>query len=209
MSTAPWTASTPNAPPPGWPGSSTICPTGTCAAHGAGSGRATPAALATLHECLDTLTRMLAPLLPFVTDRVWQATVAATDPAAPDSVHLAPWPEDRPDLLDPDLTEQMALVRRVVEFGRTTRAESGVKIRQPLARGLVAAPGWDGFAPGLRAEIAAELNVLTLDPGHHLHRGARTGRPAPGIRPERRSDLPAAHCLTGSRADHRRLPSGR
>ena len=122
-----------------------------------------PAALATLHECLDALTRMLAPLLPFVTDRVWQATVAATDPAAPDSVHLAAWPEDRPDLLDPDLAEQMALVRRVVELGRTTRAESGVKIRQPLARGLVAAPGWDGIAAGLRAEIAAELNVLTLD----------------------------------------------
>jgi isoleucyl-tRNA synthetase len=122
-----------------------------------------PAALATLHECLETLTRLLAPIAPFITERVWQALVVATDSDAPDSVHLATWPQRRPELVDTQLSGQMALVRRIVEVGRAARAGSAVKIRQPLSRVLVAAPGWDKLPDALRAEIAEELNVVKLD----------------------------------------------
>jgi isoleucyl-tRNA synthetase len=120
-------------------------------------------ALATLHECLEVVTRLLAPIVPFITDRMWQALVVSTDARAPESVHLATWPERRPDLIDAKLAEQMSTVRRLVELGRTARAGSGLKIRQPLARGLVAAAGWESLPEDLRAEIAEELNVLTLD----------------------------------------------
>ena len=58
-----------------------------------------------------------------------------------------------------ELGEQMALVRRLVELGRAARAESGVKTRQPLARALVAAPGWAALPAELRREVADELNV--------------------------------------------------
>jgi isoleucyl-tRNA synthetase len=121
-----------------------------------------PAALATLHECLDTVTRLLAPLVPFITDRVWRALVVATDPSAPDSVHLASWPQRRPEAVNLQLSAHVALVRRLVDLGRTARAESKTKIRQPLARALVNAPGWDELPDELRAEIAEELNVAAV-----------------------------------------------
>jgi isoleucyl-tRNA synthetase len=124
-----------------------------------------PAALATLHECLELLTRLLAPLIPFVTEYVWGALFATT--SGIESVHLTVWPIPRVvEGSDRDaedaLAEQVALVRRLVELGRAARAESGVKTRQPLARALVSAPDWAAVPEGLRREVAEELNVLDL-----------------------------------------------
>ena len=124
--------------------------------------QADPAALRTLHEVLETVTRLMAPLVPFVTERVWQDLVVPVTPDAPDSVHLATWPEADLSLVDPDLSSDMLLVRRLVELGRATRAESGVKTRQPLSRALVAAQGFELLGDDLREQIAEELNVATL-----------------------------------------------
>ncbi len=101
-----------------------------------------PAALATLHTCLETLTRLLAPMAPFITERVWQDLVRPVTPDAAESVHLASFPVADPELVDDELSRQMALVRRLVELGRAARAESKVRTRQPLARALVAASGF-------------------------------------------------------------------
>jgi len=120
---------------------------------------ADPAALATLHTVLETVTRLMAPLVPFVTERVWQDLVRPVTPDAPESVHLAAWPAADKDAIDGRLGEQVALVRRLVELGRATRAESGVKTRQPLGRALVGAGGWAGLDAELRAQVAEELNV--------------------------------------------------
>ncbi|MDT0264987.1 isoleucine--tRNA ligase [Streptomyces sp. DSM 44915] len=124
--------------------------------------QADPAALRTLHEVLETVTRLMAPLVPFITERVWQDLVVPVTPEAPDSVHLASWPEADPSLVDPDLSSDMLLVRRLVELGRATRAESGVKTRQPLSRALVAAQGFELLGDDLREQIAEELNVVSL-----------------------------------------------
>jgi isoleucyl-tRNA synthetase len=121
-----------------------------------------PAALATLHECLDVLTRLLAPFVPFVTDRVWQDLVRPVDDAAAESVHLADWPQADPQRIDPQLSARMALVRRLVELGRAARAESGVKTRQPLGRALIGARGWETLPLQLRDQVADELNVVDL-----------------------------------------------
>jgi isoleucyl-tRNA synthetase len=119
-----------------------------------------PAALQTLHDCLRTLTLLLAPFVPFATETVWRALFATTGEAA--SVHLATWPDVSGDAADADLSARMALVRRVVELGRAARAESNVKTRQPLARALVSAPGWAELPDELRAQVADELNVVVL-----------------------------------------------
>ncbi|MGP3970581.1 isoleucine--tRNA ligase [Streptomyces sp. 6N223] len=121
-----------------------------------------PAALRTLHEALETVTRLMAPLVPFITERVWQDLVVPVTPDAPDSVHLADWPEADMEMIDPDLSRDMLLVRRLVELGRATRAESGVKTRQPLSRALVAAQGFELLGDELREQIAEELNVTAL-----------------------------------------------
>ncbi|MCQ4081509.1 isoleucine--tRNA ligase [Streptomyces sp. RB6PN25] len=122
------------------------------------------AALRTLHDVIETVTRLLAPLVPFITERVWQDLVVPTTPNAPDSVHLSTWPTPDESLIDPALSAQMALARRLVELGRATRAESGVKTRQPLSRALIAANGFETLPDGLREQIAEELNVSELAP---------------------------------------------
>ena len=99
--------------------------------------RGDPAALATLHECLRILTLVLAPLTPFVAERVWQDLFASTSEELPPSVHLASWPEVDAALIDEDLSAQVAVVRRLVELGRSARAESRIPTRQPLGRALV------------------------------------------------------------------------
>jgi isoleucyl-tRNA synthetase len=123
---------------------------------------ADPAALATLHEVLDGLTRLMAPFTPFVTEEVWARAVAPglADPA--DSVHLAAWPAVDADARDEALVEQVALVRRLVELGRAARTSAKVRTRQPLARALVAAPGFGDLPRDLVAEVADELNVQEL-----------------------------------------------
>ncbi|MFI6702108.1 isoleucine--tRNA ligase [Streptomyces sp. NPDC050509] len=120
------------------------------------------AALRTLHDVVETVTRLMAPLTPFITERVWQDMVVPVDVDAPESVHLASWPQADLSVIDPTLSRQMALVRRLVELGRATRAESGVKTRQPLSRALIAATGFDALSSELRAQITEELNVSAL-----------------------------------------------
>ena len=122
-----------------------------------------PAALATLHECLYVVTLVLAPITPFVTERVWQDLFAATSDELPDSVHLAAWPQVDGSLVDDELATQMALVRRLVELGRAARAGSSVRTRQPLGRALVGGVGWATLSDELRQQVADELNVGHLD----------------------------------------------
>ncbi len=127
------------------------------AGHGSAEGAS---AFATLYECLETLTRLLAPFVPFVTDAVWDVLRADH---GPDSVHLARWPEPEHELVDEQLSERMALTRRLVELGRAARASSGTRTRQPLTRALVDAPGWRELPDGLRAQLAEELNVQAVE----------------------------------------------
>jgi isoleucyl-tRNA synthetase len=122
-----------------------------------------PAALATLHECLEVTTRLLAPFMPFITEEIHERLVCDVDDAAPDSVHLRDWPTLDPDAYDAELGNQMQLVRRLVELGRSARVESGMRTRQPLARALVAATDWDRMPAELRQHIADELNVVAVE----------------------------------------------
>ncbi|TFJ95266.1 FYVE, RhoGEF and PH domain-containing protein 1 [Platysternon megacephalum] len=121
-----------------------------------------PSALWTLHECLDVLTRLMAPLTPFITERVWQDLFVATG-ADVDSVHLAAWPVAQAALVDDQLEESMAATRRLVELGRAARAESKMKIRQPLARILVPSNLLAQLTDELRGELLDELNVRAVE----------------------------------------------
>ncbi len=121
------------------------------------------AALSTLHECLYVVTLMMAPFTPFLADAVWEGVVKAAWPDVPDSVHLASWPAVDGSLVDPELSGQVALVRRLVDLGRQARAESRTKTRQPLGRALVSALGWQQLPAELRELVATELNVVALE----------------------------------------------
>jgi isoleucyl-tRNA synthetase len=123
-----------------------------------------PSALATLHDTLDTLTRLMAPLVPFITERVWQDVVRPADPSAAESVHLATWPATDATAEDEDLSAAVALARRLVELGRAARADAKVRTRQPLRRALVGTSAWSRLTDELRAEVAEELNVGSVEP---------------------------------------------
>ena len=120
------------------------------------------AALATLHQCLVTLTQLLAPMVPFIAEHTWQVLVRVADPSVAHSVHLTDFPISDSALIKRDLNQQVAMTRRVVELGRSARAESGIKIRQPLGRALISAHGWSLLPDEMKAQIADELNVQDL-----------------------------------------------
>jgi isoleucyl-tRNA synthetase len=113
------------------------------------------AALHALWYALVQTLRVLAPILPFVTDELWRTLVLD----GPESVHLAGWPE----VAEPDraLLDEIADVRRVVELGRQARSSSGIKLRQPLRRLVVEG----GAVAGHAAEIADELRVKSVELG--------------------------------------------
>ena len=113
------------------------------------------AAFATLWYALVQPLRVLAPILPFVTDHLWRTLVLD----GPASVHLAGWPE----VAEPDraLLDEIAAVRRVVELGRQARSTSGIKLRQPLRRLVVEGASLDGHVE----EIADELRVKEVELG--------------------------------------------
>ena len=120
-------------------------------------------ALSTLFTCLKVLTQLMSPLVPFITEHVWQTLVRVGQPDSEESVHLSSFPVSAVEVIDSKLSASVALSRRLVELGRAARAESKLKIRQPLSRALVAASGWGAMDPEIREHIQDELNVLRLD----------------------------------------------
>jgi isoleucyl-tRNA synthetase len=118
------------------------------------------AAFATLYQCLETLTRLMAPIVPFLTEYVWGILRGPDDP---ESVHLTSWPSVDSGLVDRDLSAQMGLARRLVELGRSARAAASLGIRQPLPRALAGAAGFAGLPAELRDQVAGELNVRVLE----------------------------------------------
>ena len=121
------------------------------------------AALATLHECLTTVTQLLAPMVPFIAEHTWQVLVRPADSSVAASVHLTDFPVADSSLINSALNEQVAMTRRVVELGRSARAESAIKIRQPLQRALISAQGWASLPEDMKAQISDELNVIELE----------------------------------------------
>ncbi len=91
------------------------------------------AAFATLYEVLTTFNDALAPVLPFITEHIYQDLVARHDPNSVRSVHHRDYPRANKDMIDSDLEESMAIVREVVRLGRNLRKKEGHRVRQPLA----------------------------------------------------------------------------
>ncbi len=122
------------------------------------------AAYTTLHEALCTVALLMAPMAPFVSEEIYQNLVRTVDPTAPESVHLASWPAVDKGLIDGDLDRAMAAVIRLVELGRSARARSGFKVRQPLPEALIRVQSDEELSgvKQLEAQVLEELNVKRL-----------------------------------------------
>jgi isoleucyl-tRNA synthetase len=91
------------------------------------------AAYATLYEALVTLSKLLAPTMPFIAEELFQNLVRTHDPFAALSVHLSEWPEANEALVDDRTNREMALVMRLASLGHAARNKANRKVRQPLA----------------------------------------------------------------------------
>ncbi len=121
-------------------------------------------AFATLYEVLSTFVTVLAPVLPFITERLYQGLVAEIDPDAPRSVHHCDFPKADLTLIDEPLEEAMAAVREVVQLGHALRKQNQIKVRQPLRSATVLSHD-TSVAEAVRSHgdlIAGELNVKTV-----------------------------------------------
>lgn len=91
------------------------------------------AAYATLYTALVTMSKLIAPAMPFLADELYQNLVRTFDPSAPESIHLAVWPEVNTNLVDEKLNRDMELIMRLASLGHAARAKANRKVRQPLA----------------------------------------------------------------------------
>ena len=91
------------------------------------------AALDTLYYVLVTFVRVLAPMVPFMTEVIYQNLVGNEFDDAPESVHHTDWPVADPQLVDERLIVDMDLARAVVSLGHADRVAANIKVRQPLA----------------------------------------------------------------------------
>ncbi|MBN2549353.1 MAG: isoleucine--tRNA ligase [Anaerolineales bacterium] len=90
------------------------------------------AAYAALYTTLVTLSKLLAPFMPFLAEALYQNLVRAVDLAAPLSVHLVDWPRGEAEQIDEALCEEMRLVMKLASLGHAARSQTGLKVRQPL-----------------------------------------------------------------------------
>jgi isoleucyl-tRNA synthetase len=132
-------------------------------------GKADPAAMATLHDALVTLTRLLAPFVPFLAEEMYQNLVRSVEPSAPVSVHHTAYPTVDSSLRDAELERVMDLTRLVASLGNAARKGASLRGQQPLAAVRVSGgstfselPEW---ASGL---IRDELNVKRVEYAQEL-----------------------------------------
>jgi isoleucyl-tRNA synthetase len=90
------------------------------------------AAYATLYQALVTLSKLLAPSMPFMAEELYQNLVRQVNPDACESVHLEDWPFFDASLIDENLNRDMALVMRLASVGHAARNKANRKVRQPL-----------------------------------------------------------------------------
>ncbi len=121
-------------------------------------------AYATLYECLVTVSKLIAPAMPFLSESLYRNLVVSQDSKVPDSVHLADWPQVNEALIDGSLLEDMALVQQLVSLGLAGRSSFEIGVRQPL--GAVSF-GVTGASERATVEqyadvIKDELNIKTI-----------------------------------------------
>lgn len=155
------------------------------------------AAYVVLYEVLSNVIKILAPVLPFVTENIFQNLVRNLDSAAPESVHLCDYPVADESKIDIALMDNVDALRRVVELGRSARNKGNLKIRQPLAK-LTFTVKNDAIADFIfnqqsvvldelnikaitRAEVESELIRYKVKPNLPLL-GQKFGKELPAIR---------------------------
>jgi isoleucyl-tRNA synthetase len=122
------------------------------------------AAYTTLYQCLVTLSRLLAPFIPFIAEELYQNLLRSVDPEASESIHLTDFPIADEAKINDKLNSDVDLAMKISSLGRAARAKAGIKVRQTLEKAVVRV-GFEGEKEALEslaAEVIEEVNVKQL-----------------------------------------------
>lgn len=115
----------------------------------------------TLYTCLVTISKAAAPMIPFMTEEIYQNIVLSVDKDAPESIHLCDYPVVDESFIDKDLEDKMGLLLKIVTTGRAARNASNIKNRQPLSKMYIRSD--EKLSDFYIAVIEDELNVKSAE----------------------------------------------
>jgi len=119
----------------------------------------------TLYECLITVSKLIAPFVPFLAETVWRNLAGVFQERTVQSVHLCDYPTGNAEAMDEQLSERMRLLREICSLGRSARMSAKLKVRQPLAKVevILADPKHRRWLEAHGTLICDELNVKQLE----------------------------------------------
>ena len=116
----------------------------------------------TLYECLVTLSKLMAPLTPFLAEEMYQNLVRSAFPEAPDSVHLTDFPVADVTKIDSQLMTDIRLAMKISSLGRAARSKAGIRVRQPLAVAATTLISRQEQSEAINQMVRDELNVKEI-----------------------------------------------
>ncbi len=122
-------------------------------------------AFVTLYRVLVTLSKVIAPFVPFIAEEIYQNLVRNLDKEAEESIHLCKWPEVEKSQIDKSLEKEMDLAYELVKLGRSARNSVNIKNRQPLSNMLISLETLPKYYGDI---IKEELNVKNVELGADL-----------------------------------------
>ena len=121
-------------------------------------------AYATLYDCLLTLIKLIAPVMPFMTEQMYQNLAGSTGKAR-ESIHLDDFPLADESLIDERLSSATRMIMQLSSMGRAARQKAGIKVRQPVQtmKVLVSSESGKATVEALSDQLREELNVKDVD----------------------------------------------
>ena len=117
-------------------------------------------AYTTLYTALKTVSLILAPFTPYISEEIYQNLVYGINKENPESVHLCKYPEVNKKYIDHELEKEMDLAYSIVKLGRSVRNMSNIKNRQPLSKMLVSTKKLSSYYIDI---IKEELNIKEIE----------------------------------------------
>ncbi len=118
----------------------------------------------TLYNALKTCVQIMAPIIPFVTEYIWQKLIRVVTPSCEESVHLSDWPQIIKGFEVDGIIEQTALARDIIATAMRLRNEQQIKVRQPLNKLFICMSGEDATKiKDFEKNILDELNIRNIE----------------------------------------------
>lgn len=119
----------------------------------------------TLYTCLETLSRLMAPISPFFADRLFADLNNVSERFSVNSVHLTDFPEADKSLIDKDLEARMQLAQKICSMVLSLRKRNNLKVRQPLQKIMIPAtnPEMENQILAVRDLILSEVNIKEIE----------------------------------------------